>query len=205
MKIMPAKSNIKFDSSRSLVMKVDKAIGLQKKKITVEKIKHQLEKSILAVNIRFQGVTVTELQDFRRSLPSDARFIIAKNSLIQIASNTTHGWSDLSSLASFESGILVVEEKVGEAIKAYENFESRLKKSGKENIFHARGGVLDGNLLTSRDILKLKTLPTKEETMSQIAMTLKGAPLMFALAMKSAPGKLARVISEISKKESLAE
>merc|ERR1711907_542634 len=83
----------------SSLIKVDNAITLQKKKETVKKLKSYLEKSILAVNIKFQGVTVAELQEFRTSLPSDAYFIIAKNSLIRIASRETHGWSDLGKLA----------------------------------------------------------------------------------------------------------
>merc|ERR1739848_800218 len=123
---------------------VDNAISFQKKKLTVEKIKSSLEKSTLAVTIGFQGVTVTELQQFRGSLPADARFIIAKNSLIQIASRESHGWSDLGTLTSFESGILVVNENIGDAIKAYENFKTELKKSGKKDASPVRGGVLDG-------------------------------------------------------------
>merc|ERR1711959_271469 len=121
---------------------VDNAISIQKKKLTVEKIKNHLEKSILAVNIRFQGVTVAELQEFRTSLPPDAYFIVAKNSLIQIASRETHGWSDLGTLATLESGVLVVEESIGDAIKAYESFETKLKSSGRKDIFPLRGGVL---------------------------------------------------------------
>merc|ERR1711907_240153 len=125
----------------------------------------------------------------------------AKNSLIQRASRETHGWSDLGELATLESGVLVVEESIGDAITAYEKFETKLKKSGRKEIFPHRGGVLDGNLLTPHDVLKLKTLPTKEEAMAKIAIALKGTPRLFALAMKNVPTKLARVISEVSKQK----
>merc|ERR1712046_128116 len=154
---------------------------------------------VLAVNIRFQGVTAAQLQDFRRSLPADARFTIAKNSLIRIASEEVDGWSDFGKLANFESGVLVVEERIGDAIKAYENFTTKLDKSGKKDIFPVQGGVLNGKLLTSSDVLKLKTLPTKEEAMTQIATVLKKPPIMFALALKGVPSKLGRVINGMSK------
>merc|ERR1711907_785772 len=92
-------------------------MGLEKKKDTVNKLKNHLKESILAVNIRYQGVTVAELEEFRTSIPSDAKFTVAKNSLIRIASNDTDGWSEFGAIAKLDSGVLVVKENVGAAIK----------------------------------------------------------------------------------------
>merc|ERR1712183_702126 len=76
---------------RSSVFKVDRAISAQKKKDTVNNLKNHLDKSILAVSLKFQGLTVAELQEFRTSLPSDAHFTVAKKTLIGIATNELDG------------------------------------------------------------------------------------------------------------------
>ena len=99
------------------MLQVDNALTSQKKKDTVNKLKKYLKTSILAVNIQFQGVTMAELQEFRRSLPEDAHFTVIKNNLIRIASNEVNGWSNFSLLTKFDSGVLLVEERIGDAIQ----------------------------------------------------------------------------------------
>merc|ERR1739848_195174 len=56
--------------SEFFIHKACNAITFHKKEETVRKLVGNLERSMLAVNIKFQGVTVVELQDFRRSLPN---------------------------------------------------------------------------------------------------------------------------------------
>lgn len=63
------------------------AISRQKKEATVSTLKEKLSSSLLAVNLKYQGLTVKEVQDFKRTLPEDAKLIVAKNSLLKIAAN----------------------------------------------------------------------------------------------------------------------
>lgn len=64
-----------------------------------------------------QGLTVAELQEFRRALPEDAKLIVSKNSLIKIAAKEVEGWSGLAETAKGDSAILFVGESVKEAAK----------------------------------------------------------------------------------------
>merc|ERR1719335_1194836 len=142
--------------SRTTALNVENAITREKKQKTIEKLKKMLATSTLAVNIDFQGTTVSELQEFRRSLPSDAHFIVAKNTLLRIASKESDGWSDFGSTAKRPSGILVVEHNISDAITAYESFVSTMRENGKKENFIVNGGMIDGKMLSPAGVIKLK-------------------------------------------------
>lgn len=63
------------------------AITREKKERIVSTLKGELSRSLLTVNLKYQGLTVKEIQDFKRKLPADAKLIVAKNSLVKRAAN----------------------------------------------------------------------------------------------------------------------
>merc|ERR1711976_662927 len=131
----------------------------------------------LAVNIRFRGLKVTDIDSFRVSLPSDSQFTVAKNTLIKIASKEVDGWSDFGQFAKSDSAVLFVGGCLVDAINAYEDFVSTLDKSGDKTLFEIQGGVLDGEVLTPAAVINLKNLPSKEELMKRFATNLKKTPI----------------------------
>merc|ERR1711976_273967 len=152
----------------------------------------------LAVNIRFRGLKVTDIDSFRVSLPSDSQFTVAKNSLIKIASNEVDGWSDFGQFAKSDSAILFVGGRFVDAIKAYETFVSKLDKSGDKILFEIQGGVLAGEVLTPALVMNLKTLPSKEEIMARFSIMLTKTPIKSAMTIKAVHTKLTRAVKEVA-------
>merc|ERR1719440_1124715 len=183
---------------RSHMLKVENSTTRKKKEDTVIRLKQHFESSVMAVNIKFQGLKVAELESFRRSLPADAHFTIAKNTLIRIASNETHGWSEFSKFTSSDSAILFIGDSIFESIKGYEDFVSQLDKSEGRALFKIQGGVIDGKALDPVDVISLKTIATRKESIKQLAIKLKNMPTKTAITIKSINTKLARAIKEVS-------
>ena len=75
--------------------------------------------------------------------------------------------------------MFVGEECIAESVKAYLDFEKKLKdKLPKEERATAKptdisGGAMDGQYLTYEDVAKLKNLPNKLELIATIARLIK--------------------------------
>merc|ERR1719191_273908 len=119
-----------YSCIRADTMKVEKAITREKKERTMEKLRVHFNKSTLGIGIRFQGVSVAGLQEFRRLLPVDASFVIAKNTLIRKVSSEMDGWSEFGQYINADSGVLFVGESVADVMKVYDKFVETLDKSG---------------------------------------------------------------------------
>lgn len=58
------------------VLQIQSALSRQRKEETVEVLEGLLQKSAVVVGLRYQGLTVKQLQDFRRSLPQDSKMLV---------------------------------------------------------------------------------------------------------------------------------
>merc|ERR1711976_843621 len=184
--------------NRTSGIRIENSIDRSKKKEIVTKLKRRFMDSTLAVNIRFRGLKVTDIDNFRVSLPSDSQFTVAKNSLIKIASNEVDGWSDFNQFAKSDSAILFIGGCFVDAIKVYETFVSKLDKSGDKILFEIQGGVLDGEVLTSALVMNLKALPSKKELIIHFAIMLTKIPIKSAMSIKTVHTKLTCVVKEIT-------
>ena len=68
--------------------------------------------SAVVVGLRYQGLTVKQLQDFRRSLPAESTMLVCKNTLMRRACEKVEGWSELSPAAKGDNAWLFVNEEV---------------------------------------------------------------------------------------------
>lgn len=170
--------------------------SLADKQVLVAEIKDLLQDAQLTFVIDYEGLTVAEITDLRNRLrPAGAHCKIAKNTLMHIAVEGDETWQPMQSLLKGSSAFLIAGEDVASAVKAYKDFRKATKKT------ELRGGVMEGQALTSNQVEALGDLPTKEQLYAQIAGALNAVTAKIAIGINEVPGSLARAVKAVSEKE----
>lgn len=178
---------------------IAQALSRAEKEEQVSKLVPLLEESSVVVGLRYQGLTVKQMQQFRRSLPAEgATLMVCKNTLLKNAAGQVEGWEDLKLSAKGDNAWLFIqEEQISESIKAYLKFaketKDELPKEERESLHALKmtGGVMSGEVLTEADIQRLEKMPTKTELIATIARLLNQLPTKVAVGVKQVPTKLA--------------
>jgi large subunit ribosomal protein L10 len=182
------------------------ALSRQGKEETLSKLVPLLESSTVVVGLRYQGLSVKQMQEFRASLPQDgAKLLVCKNTLLRRAADEVEGWSDLKSAAKGDNAWLFIQEEfVADSIKAYVKFQDKVKegvpKDQRDSFvpLTVTGGAMSGNAIGPADIQRLKNLPNKKELIATIARLIKQVPTKVAVSVKQVPTKLAYGIKALA-------
>ena len=159
-------------------------------------LKQTLSESQLVIAIDYTGLTVAEITDLRRRLrPKGSTCQVAKNTLMRIAVEGNETWQPIQELLTGTSAFLFVQEDIGGAIKAYQEFQKTSKKS------ELRGGVMEGRVLKQADVKALADLPSKEQLMAQIAGALNGVATKLAVGINQVPTSIARGLKAYAEKD----
>lgn len=171
--------------------------SLESKKVEVAEIKELLEKSKLAFVIDYQGLTVAEIADLRKRLRDSGTVCkITKNSLMGKATEGYEEWQPISEFLKGQSAfILANEDNIGNAVRAYNGFVKDKKKT------ECRGGVMEGQPLTTDQVKALADLPTKDELIAQIAGAINAVATKIARGINEVPSSLARAIEAVKAKQ----
>ncbi|MEG4272041.1 MULTISPECIES: 50S ribosomal protein L10 [unclassified Microcoleus] len=164
-------------------------------------LKQTLSESQLVIAIDYRGLTVAEITDLRRRLrPKDSSSKgsscqVAKNTLMRIAVEGNETWQPIQELLTGTSAFVFVQEDIGGAIKAYQEFQKVSKKT------ELRGGVMEGRLLKEADVKALADLPSKEQLMAQIAGAINGVATKLAVGINQVPTSIARGLKAYAEKD----
>ena len=159
-------------------------------------LKQTLSESQLAIVIDYKTLTVAEITDLRRRLrPKGSSCQVAKNTLMRIAVEGNETWQPMQELLTGTSAFLFVQEDIGGAIKAYQEFQKASKKT------ELRGGVMEGRVLREADVKALADLPSKEQLMAQIAGAINGVATKLAVGINQVPTSIARGLKAYAEKD----
>ena len=159
-------------------------------------LKQTLSESQLAIVIDYTGLTVAEITDLRRRLrPKGSSCQVAKNTLMRIAVEGNDTWQPIQELLTGTSAFVFVQEDIGGAIKAYQEFQKVSKKT------ELRGGVMEGRVLKEADVKALADLPSKEQLMAQIAGAINGVATKLAVGINQVPTSIARGLKAYAEKD----
>jgi large subunit ribosomal protein L10 len=162
----------------------------------VAEIKELLNGSQLAFVIDYQGLSVAEITDLRRRLrPTGSYCKIAKNTFFRLAIEGDENWQPVQDFLQGSSALLVVQEDIGGAIKAYKSFQKDSKKT------ELRGGVMEGRSLTKDQIEAIANLPSKEQLMAQIAGSINAVTAKIAIGISQVPTSIARGLNAYVEKD----
>ena len=160
----------------------------------VEEMRDKFRNSNGAVVTAYTGLTVSQLQQLRRSLGENANYRVAKNTLTKIAANEA-GITTLDDLFAGSSAVAFVTGDPVEAAKGLRDF-------AKDNPnLVIKGGVLDGKALSADEIKKLADLESREVLLSKLAGAMKGKQSQAASVFQALPSKLVRTVDALRAKQ----
>jgi large subunit ribosomal protein L10 len=147
-----------------------------------------------AVLTEYRGLTVAQLAELRKTLGDNATFAVVKNTLTKIAV-TEAGLSDqLSSMLAGPSAIAFVGGDVVEAAKGLRDF-------AKANpLLVIKGGVLDGQALTSAEVVRLADVEPREVLLAKLAGAMKATQARAAGTFSALPVQMAQLADALRAK-----
>ena len=126
----------------------------------------KLKRAKIAVLTGYQGLTVFEMQELRSKLKElEADYKVAKNTLLKIALKKAGLNLDISEYKVPLALAFSYEDEVSVPKEVYE-----FSKSSKA--LEILSGIMDEKLVSKDTIIKLATLPSKEELLSEIVYML---------------------------------
>jgi large subunit ribosomal protein L10 len=145
----------------------------------VAQLAEEFRSSAGAVLTDYRGLTVSQLQELRRSLGEHATYTVVKNTLTKIAAKDA-GVESFEDLLVGPSAIAFIKGDVVEATKGLRDF------ARTNSPLVIKGGVLDGKPLTPDEIARLADLESREAQLAKLAGALL-ASLQNAAYLFNAP------------------
>ena len=154
------------------------------KAATIKVLTEQLSAARLTIVADYRGLSVTDLQGFRRSLRSaGADFVVAKNTLTRIAAAEA-GIEGLDPILEGPTGLVLVREDVIGASKTVADF------ARTSRILKVRGGVLENRVVRASDVEALATMPSADELRARLVGML-ASPMTRVVGVLSGPSRSA--------------
>src|SRR5665213_2042354 len=158
---------------------------------TVDELKAKVEGTSTAVVTEYRGMTVAEISTLRRQLRTlDADYKVFKNTLVRRAIEGT----SVASLDEFLVGptaIAFVNGDVSAVAKALRDFARATPT------LIVKGGVLDGKLLSLKDLTALADLPSRDVLLARFAGLLASPLATMAGLLKAIPQNFAYGLSAL--------
>jgi large subunit ribosomal protein L10 len=165
----------------------------------VAEVAGRLEATDTVVTADFRGLTVAELAQLREKLrEADAEMTVVKNTLSRRAAEQT-GRSALVQYLTGPTGLVWVNGDPARAAKALSDFEK-----AHQAVFTIRGGVLGAEDLPPESIVRLASLPSREQLLAQLAGGIAAPLTGLAGSLSSLIGTLARTLAAVQGSGALA-
>ena len=165
----------------------------EQKKLYIEEMANQFDKSEAVIVTHYQGLNVTQLDDLRKRMREHGiKFKITNNRITKLALEKSK-CKDLSDLFSGPTAVALSEDAITSA--------KILTKFSKENEnLKILGGIMGADILDVAGVKNVATLPSLDEARAKIVGILS-APAQKFLSILLAPGsKIAILAHEKSKK-----
>ena len=151
----------------------------------VAEVRERLEAADGAIVTEYRGMTVGQIQTLRKSMKAaGGDYKVFKNTLVRRAIADTEN-AGLADLLVGPTGIAFVQGDVSAAAKALRDFAKATPT------LVLKGGVVDGSVLSAKDLTALADLPSREVLLSMFAGALAAPMRNLAGLMKAVPQSLA--------------
>ncbi len=141
-----------------------------------------------------KGLKTVEFNEIRAKLrPNKTEYRVVKNSLTRIALKNA-GMEELAKALEGPTAVVLERGDALRAIKAIFEFAKT-----HENV-KINGGLLDGRVLSGKDLLEIASLPPRDVLLAKLLGTLQ-APMVNLVSVLQAPMRdLVGVLDQVSKK-----
>ena len=163
------------------------------KKIYINDMTNQLDKSEAVIVTHYQGLTVTQLDDLRNKMREHGIiFKITKNRITKLALEKTR-CKDLSKLFTGPTAVALSDDAIQSA-KILTNFAKDNKN------LKILGGIMGNDLLDVAGVQNVATLPSLDEARAKIVGILRSPAQKIASILLAPGSKIAILALEKSKK-----
>jgi large subunit ribosomal protein L10 len=166
------------------------AVTRAKKKEQVEKLSGELKKVSSMIVATYSKQTVAQDFELRKALRSSgAKYRVVKNTLAERAGKGTKVEDALKNLA----GVTSIAYTAGDPVA----LAKALAKYAKDNPeFTFKAGVVEGRVISVKEIESLATMPSKEEIYSKLLFLLNAPAQRLVTAMNAVGRNLAVVVNQ---------
>jgi large subunit ribosomal protein L10 len=166
------------------------AVTRAKKVEQVEKLSSDLKNASSLIVATYSKLTVTQDFELRKALrPTGAKYRVVKNTLAERAGKGTKVEAALKDL----TGVTSIAYTEGDPVA----LAKALAKYAKDNPeFTFKAGLVEGRVITVKEIESLATMPSKEELYSKLLFLLNAPSQRLVTAMTAVGRNLAVVVSQ---------
>src|ERR1700693_444654 len=166
------------------------AVTRAKKVAAVEKLGGELKNASSMIVATYSKLTVTQDFELRKALrPTGAKYRVVKNTLVERAGKGTKVEEALKNL----QGVTSIAYTEGDPVA----LAKALAKYAKENPeFSFKAGVVEGRVITVKEIESLATMPSKDELYSKLLFLLNATSQRLVTAMNAVGRNLAVVVGQ---------
>lgn len=166
------------------------AVTRAKKVAAVEKLGGELKSATSMIVATYSKLTVTQDFELRKALrPTGAKYRVVKNTLAERAGKGTKVEDALKNLV----GVTSIAYTEGDPVA----LAKALAKYVKDNPeFSFKAGVVEGKVITVKEIESLATMPSKEELYSKLLFLLNAPAQRLVTTMNAVGRDLAVVITQ---------
>ena len=166
------------------------AVTRAKKVAQVEKLSGELKNASSMIVATYSKLTVTQDFELRKALrPTGAKYRVVKNTLAERAGKGTKLEEALKNL----TGVTSIAYTEGDPVA----LAKALAKYVKENPeFSFKSGVVEGKVISVKEIESLATMPSKEELYSKLLFLLNAPSQRLVTTMNAVGRDLAVVIGQ---------
>jgi large subunit ribosomal protein L10 len=174
------------------------AVGRAKKTEQVEKLSTELKSVSSVIVATYSKLTVAQDYELRKTLrTSGAKYRVIKNTLAERAAKGTKVEEVLKGLA----GVTSIAYTQGDPVA----LAKALAKYAKDNPeFTFKAGVVEGRVVSIKEIESLATMPSKEELYSKLLFLLNAPAQRLATVINATGRDLAVVLNQGVEKEKFA-
>jgi large subunit ribosomal protein L10 len=174
------------------------AVTRAKKQEQVEKLGTELKRVSSVIVATYSKLTVAQDFELRKALRSSgAKYRVVKNTLAERAAKDTKAEEVLKGL----SGVTSIAYTEGDPVA----LAKALAKYAKDNPeFTFKAGVVEGRVVSIKEIESLATMPSKEEIYSKLLFLLNAPAQWLVTAMNAVGRDLAVVINQGVEKQKFA-
>jgi large subunit ribosomal protein L10 len=156
----------------------------------VSEITEAFQTASAAVLTEYRGLSVAQLKKLRRNLGDGSSYAVVKNTLAKIGAKNA-GVEGIDDMLQGPSAIAFVKGDPVEAAKAIRDF-------AKENpLLVIKGGLMDGKVLTAKEIGKLADLESREVLLAKLAGAMNASLTKAAYLFNAPLAQAARVLGAL--------
>ncbi len=166
------------------------AVSKAKKKEQVEKLSGELKNVSSAVVATYNKLTVAQDYELRKALRgAGAKYKVVKNTLAEKAAKGTKIEEGLKNL----TGVTSIAYTTGDPVAMAKALTKYAKDTPE---FTFKVGVVEGRVISIKEIEALATMPSKEELMSKLLFLINAPAQRLATAINAVPRSLAVVVNQ---------